>query len=287
MKIGVIANPEKYALSEALNTLHSWALGKKHLLLLQGKLAEKSRENHCFEVLESEEDVVDQSDILISLGGDGTILWTARLIGDRGIPILGINIGRLGFLANTQVSDLIKALDLVSEGNYDLDARNLLQAKTSDGQLFYALNEVLFTRRDTSSMIVIEATAGSTVINRYWADGLLVSTPTGSTAYNLSAGGPILDPQTPVFVLTPISPHTLTTRPVVLSSKRPIRISVPAQENEVLFAVDGASHIITQYPFDIEIQQSDFAMNLIRLPGHDFFETLRNKLMWGRDYREK
>lgn len=289
MKFGIISNPEQYIISEALDSIVEWVERNQTELILanclKGKL-KTGRKNSSITFVETEREVVDKTDFVISLGGDGTMLWTARTVLDSGKPILGINSGRLGFLANTNMSDIFAALEKVRLGQFSLDKRKMIHACLKSGEEFFALNEVLFTKRETVSMIFVEVGTDSSKINKYWADGLLVSTPTGSTAYNLSAGGPILDPSTEVFVITPVSPHTLSARPVVVPASNKIWVKVPEQNKEIMFSVDGRSHTIEQYPFDITIKQSDFTINLIRLDGHDFFETLRNKLLWGRDYRE-
>ena len=289
MKFGIISNPELYTISDALVAIIDWAQ-KNHCEVILARCLEKKLEpkinSEYILFVTSENDVVKQSDYIISLGGDGTMLWTARTVLDLGKPILGINSGRLGFLANTNISDISTALDKVKRGQFALDKRKMIHATLKNGEEFFALNEVLFTKRDTVSMIFVEVGTETSKINKYWADGLLVSTPTGSTAYNLSAGGPIIDPSTDVFVITPVSPHTLSARPVVVPASNKIWVKVPEQNKEIMFSVDGRSHTIEEYPFDISIKQSDFTINLIRLEGHDFFETLRNKLLWGRDYRE-
>ena len=168
---------------------------------------------------------------------------------------------------------------------YQLDKRQLLKATTEDQHHYYALNEFLFSRKDTSTMINLEVEYDGSLINHYWADGLIISSPTGSTAYNLSAGGPIIQPNTPVMVVTPINPHTLTTRPLVLPSNRPLTVRSVGTSEHILFSYDG---IVQPHnsKLDIEIIQSDFSVDLIQLPDQNYFETLRNKLMWGFDKRK-
>ncbi len=219
------------------------------------------------------------------MGGDGTILYTARISKDINKPILGINSGRLGFMANTQNEDLERALDCLLNNDYTLDKRSFLRATDSKGNEYHALNEFLFTRKDSISMVNVTAEYDSSLINTYWADGLIVASPTGSTAYNLASGGPIVAPGTEVFLVTPINPHTLTTRPLVLNSKKPLRITIEKQQSEVQFSYDGQIHEIETFPFEVEILKSDLTFDLVHLPGQDYFETLRNKLMWGMDKR--
>jgi NAD+ kinase len=188
-------------------------------------------------------------------------------------------------MANTQLDELEQALECLLHNNFTLDKRSFLQAEDANGNIFYALNEFLFTRKDSISMVNVMAEYDGSLINTYWADGLIVASPTGSTAYSLASGGPIVAPGTEVFLVTPINPHTLTTRPLVLNSTKPLRIIIEKQESEVLFSYDGEVHEIEQFPFKVDILKSTLTFDLIHLPGQDYFETLRNKLMWGMDKR--
>lgn len=234
---------------------------------------------------ETDEETVQQADIIVVMGGDGTILYTARISKDNPKPVLGVNSGRLGFMTNTQNEDLLEALEQVRTGNYTLDRRHFLKAVDKSGNEFYALNEFLFTRTDTTSMINISAEYNGNPINTYWADGLLVASPTGSTAYNLSSGGPIVAPGSGVIVLTPINPHTLTSRPLVVSAEKGLIIKVEEQPSSILFSFDGVVKEIEKLPFEVEIRTSKIAFPLIQLPGQNYFDTLRKKLMWGQDSR--
>lgn len=289
MKFGLIANPQRYSIVDPLRTIASWMQRSGFELNLHDSLCQfipDPFKANC-QSFTNEADVIASSDLIISLGGDGTMLWTARLVKHTNKPILGVNSGRLGFLANTQIEEVTAALDCVSAQNFSIDERRMIHLMCPDGAEHFALNEILFARRRSAAMISLVAYQQGNLINKFWADGLIVSTPTGSTAYNLSAGGPIVHPSTFSLVLTPISPHTLTARPIVLPATHDIEIEVPRQSNEVLLSVDGRDIDIVKYPFRARLTQSDFSINLIELPGHNFFETLRNKLMWGRDYREK
>lgn len=289
MNLGIIANPEKYSIRESVDRITSWIRKKSHHLLIAEKLNKYCDDQEVVSILSSEENVARSSDILISVGGDGTMLWTSRLARRYQKPIVGINCGRLGFLASHSLSDIESILHLVTEGTPKRDRRYFLEARsrsTDTESPLYALNEFVVTKRDASSLIAVEAHYGQELINRYWADGVLVSTPTGSTAYNLSSGGPIVMPDTNVLVLTPINPHTLTTRPMVLPANQPLTLRVAQQSTELLFSYDSQNIEISEYPFEIEIQQSQSYIDLYTLPDHNFFTTLRNKLMWGKDIRE-
>lgn len=288
MKLAVIANPSKYAIKEPFQQLLRWASGRdievyfhKDLVSLQ----EEKAGSGCHPV-DSELEAIGEARFVIAMGGDGTMLRTARLVNSQGKPILGVNSGRLGFMANTQPDQLVRALEHLLAGDYKLDKRSLLEAIDNNGEHYLALNEILFSKKSSASMVKISAFHNGMFINRYWADGLLVSSPTGSTAYNLSSGGPIVMPQTDVLVLTPINPHTLTTRPLVLPTEQSLRLTVEKQKHEVLFSYDGEIRQIASYPFEVEIQKTSFTIDILELPGQDYFETLRTKLMWGRDFRE-
>ncbi|MDZ7716151.1 MAG: NAD(+)/NADH kinase [Balneolaceae bacterium] len=289
MKLAVIANPKKYSVKEPFVHALDWA-DKHNASLLFGQELNQlyNGEKHPSAIaVESEKEAIDQADIIIAMGGDGTMLYTARLTKSISKPILGVNSGRLGFMAYTQKENLTQALEYLKSGNYRLDKRYMLEAKDSNGNIFHALNEFLFSKKDSTSMVTVSAEYDDMFINNYWADGLIVASPTGSTAYNLSSNGPIVMPNTDVMVLNPINPHTLTTRPLVLPSNKSLKITVEEQEHEVLFSYDGEIYEIQAYPFEVEIKRSNFTIDLIELPGQSYFETLRNKLMWGQDSRKR
>ena len=288
MKFSIIANPGKFEVKDVLRKTISWAERNRVELLISKNLFEEIQleKPGPISFAASDEEAIHSSDYVIVIGGDGTILYTARISTKMDKPILGINSGRLGFMTNTQADDLEVALNLVLEKNYTLDERHFLKATLKDGRIFYALNEFLFTRKDSTSMVNISAIYGESLINTYWADGLIVSSSTGSTAYSLSSGGPIVVPGAGVLLITPVNPHTLTTRPLVLNADTPLIIKVEKQASEILFSYDGVVCEIEGLPFEVEVTKSDLAFNLIQLPGQDYFETLRKKLMWGQDSRK-
>lgn len=288
MNVCIIANPDRYAVEGPFQQVLDWADKEGTRVYFSNRLAKRvNGKNHSSaRIVESEEAAVDESDIIIAIGGDGTILYTARLTRNTRKPILGINSGRLGFLANTQADQILEALDLVREGNYRLDRRYMLEATDTEDRTYHALNEFLFSKSDSTSMVTITAEFDEMLINRYWSDGLIVASPTGSTAYNLSSGGPIVMPNTGVVVVTPINPHTLTTRPLVLPSDKPLRINALEKPNKVLFSYDGKLCESENHPTSLTIRRSNFSIDLIELSGHSYFETLRNKLMWGMDSRD-
>ena len=227
-------------------------------------------------------------DVFISFGGDGTILDALVLIQDSQIPVLGVNFGRLGFLSATTAEEFGEALSQLLNREYELDSRSLLRLTTQDNpfeSFNYALNEVTVLNSYPSKMLSIGVWIDDYFLNNYWGDGLIVATPTGSTAYNMSCGGNILTPASKNFIITPIAPHNLSIRSLVISEESKIRIRV--QENRYdsyTIGLDSRTRKITQ-PVDIFIEKEKFNFNLIQLKGKVFFQTLRNKLLWGLDKR--
>lgn len=288
MKLAVVANPQKYSVKGPFVDILSWADDHEVSIAFCSGLQElyRGEEHPSAIVTDSEEEAIDLADIIVAVGGDGTMLYTARLMKNIQKPILGVNSGRLGFMAYTQKDNIPHALTSLKQGNYRIDKRYLLEAEDSNGTLYHALNEFLFAKKDSTSMVKIGAEYDEMFINDYWADGLIVASPTGSTAYNLSSSGPIVMPNTNVMVLTPINPHTLTTRPLVLSSGKSLKIIVEKQDHEVLFSYDGVIKEIQSYPFEVGIKRSNFTIDMIELPNQSYFDTLRHKLMWGMDSRQ-
>ena len=227
------------------------------------------------------------ADFLITIGGDGTILDAATIVGNSGLPILGINTGRLGFLANVAKEEVNKAIDNLIAGQFQVDERNTIMVQTSiDDQPIpnFALNEVSVSRKGTTSMITVHAFINDEYLNSYWADGLIVATPTGSTGYSLSSGGPIMMPGSQNFVITPIAPHNLNVRPFVIPNSYKIRLKIEGRENDFLASLD--SRIYT-FANDVELflQKSETIIRLVQTEIQDFPTTLRNKLLWGLDRR--
>lgn len=227
--------------------------------------------------------LADGCDLVLSFGGDGTLLNTAAEIGDRGTPILGVNIGRLGFLAHIEVAQLAGAIPRIAAGYYVIEPRMVLDAEAQGVDLprRWALNEVVIQREGEASLIAIEVTVDGTVVNTYWADGLIIATPTGSTAYSLAVGGPIVYPGSGTILLTPIAPHTLTVRPMVLPDRVRIEARVVDHDGPFVITVDGRSARLERNGTTLSIRKAHHTVNIVRLPEQDFFSTLRAKLMWG------
>lgn len=226
-------------------------------------------------------------DVAISVGGDGTFLGTAALIGASGVPILGINTGRLGFLADVSPEKINESLDALCQGDYVTEARKVLtvmkDGKRSDFSP-YALNEVAVLKHDNSSLIQIDTYVNGNLLTNYLADGLIVATPTGSTGYSLSVGGPVLVPQSGTFCIAPIAPHSLAVRPVVVRDDVEIRLEVHSRTNNFLLACDGRSESLPHSTI-ITVKRAPHTVNVIKIEHKHFFETLRDKMMWGADQR--
>jgi NAD+ kinase len=226
-------------------------------------------------------------DLTISIGGDGTFLKSVAFIRDSGVPILGINTGRLGFLSNISKDQISNTLEQVKEKKYDFQKRSLLRVHIAEnlfGDDNFALNEVTFHKKDTASMITVHASLDNKYLNSYWADGLIVATPTGSTAYNLSCGGPIITPGCQVHILTPIAPHNLNVRPMVVPDHLPIKLSIEGRDRKYLISLDGNSKNIRQGE-EVLITKAEFMINVIKFEDNNFLDTIRNKMMWGIDKR--
>lgn len=228
-------------------------------------------------------------DLLISIGGDGTILRTTTLVRDLDIPIVGINTGRLGFLATIQNENIISAIDDILSGNYKISERSLLSIKTSPEQddlkeLDFALNEIAVSRKNTTSMITVETSLNGEYLTSYWSDGLIIATPTGSTGYSLSCGGPVITPDTNSFVLTPIAPHNLSARPLIITDSTEIQIKVSGREDTFLISLDSRIATIDNNTV-ITIKKAPFKIKMIELLNESFLDTLRKKLLWGEDRR--
>ena len=230
---------------------------------------------------------LENFDFVISIGGDGTLLETITHVGKSETPILGVNTGRLGFLATTNKDLIFEALECIENNKFDIDSRMLLKIESSDSifdELNYCLNEVTVLKQDTSSMITVHSYINDEFLNSYWADGLIIATPTGSTGYSLSCGGPVVMPHSNNLIITPVSPHNLNVRPLVVSDSSTISLEVESRSNYFMVSLDSRSSIIRS-GLKFEIRKEDFAAKLINFDGYSFVNTLRKKLNWGLDVR--
>jgi NAD+ kinase len=240
-----------------------------------------------YDILKDHNFIRESIDVFLTLGGDGTLLDMVTLICDSGIPVIGINFGRLGFLASVNKNDIAAAIYAVVNKEFTLDSRELLNIE-SETKIFggnnFALNDITFHKRDDSAMITIHALLNGEFLNSYWGDGIIISTSTGSTAYSLSCGGPIIFPQSNSIVVTPISPHNLNVRPIVLPDSSTLTFEVECRSSNYLVSCDSRTAIIDK-TMKFHIRKAGFQLNLIRLSNESYLSTLRNKLLWGLDAR--
>lgn len=243
--------------------------------------------NVPYKVLESTDKIKGFIDLFLTLGGDGTLLDMVNVIADSGVPVIGINFGRLGFLASINKSDIAAAIQAVVNKDYTLDTRTLLSIE-SDLNVFpdgnFALNDITIHKRDDSAMITMHVFLDGEFLNSYWGDGIIIATATGSTAYSLSCGGPIIFPQSNGIVLTPVSPHNLNVRPIVLPDTSVLSFEVESRSNKFLLSCDSRTAVINK-PSRFHVRKAGFGLNLIRLNNESYLSTLRNKLLWGLDAR--
>ena len=229
------------------------------------------------------EKLSNEYDFVISIGGDGTILRSANEIGELSIPIIGLNKGRLGFLANSPIEIIDSIIEKITNSNYRISERTIIQVEF-EGKTKNALNEISISRKNTTSLITIDTKLNDQYLNTYWADGLIISTPTGSTGYSLSCGGPIIMPDSKNLVLTPIAPHNLNARPLVISDNKQIEISINGRENEYIVSADSQIFSVN-IDSKINISKAPYFLKMVEFEEDSYINTLREKLMWGKDRR--
>ena len=259
---------------------------ESHFLMM---LNERKIVENKYKTFTSHTELDSSFDMLISIGGDGTILRAATLVRDSGVPILGINVGRLGFLATVQKENIAAFLQLVIDKKYTISKRTLLSLSCSSPnksieEMNFAMNEITVSRKDTTSMITIDTYLNGEYLNSYWADGLIISTPTGSTGYSLSCGGPILTPDVKSLVITPLAPHNLNARPLVVPDETEIRLKVTGREANYLVSLDSRVTSVKNESI-LTLKKTPFEINMVEIQGETFLKTLRNKLLWGEDKR--
>jgi NAD+ kinase len=235
-----------------------------------------------------QKDNLAKTDFFISVGGDGTLLESVTYVGKSGVPILGINTGRMGFLATTHRNDVGLAIEDLITGKFQIDERSLLRLYSDQKDLFddlpFALNDLTIMKKDSSSMITVHVHVDGELLNSYWADGIVIATPTGSTGYNLSCGGPLVYPKSNTFVITPVSPHNLTARPIVVSDSSEITFAIEGRSKKYLLSLDSRYESVDGN-VKLKVKKEKFTIKLVLLPGYHYFKTLRQKLNWGLDVR--
>jgi len=282
---GIWANTDKPAFWNVLPDIISWAKNNSIDLFITTRI-ESQLKDHDFDyqLIESADDFV-KLDFILTLGGDGTIFSLARAVGDRGTPILGIHLGELGFLAEVVLEDMFTRLDEVVAGDYNIQKRIVIKCIVNNGtepQTFYALNDIVVDRGKSHRLLNCELLANDDFVAKYKADGLIVATPTGSTAYSLASGGPIVIPTFGSMVVTPICPHTLTLRPIVFPDDQILEISFPEDgEKDMALAVDGQVNEYLESTAKVVIQKAPYKINMVNFTDSNYFNTLRTKLGWG------
>ena len=250
-------------------------------------IREKIKFTSIISFFKDEKVLLKRPNFFCSIGGDGTMLKTITLVGASEVPIIGINTGRLGFLSGISIQDIEPAIDKIFAGDFDLDKRSLVRLESVNNPYLrsnFALNEITIHKNDNTTMMTIHAWVNGEFLNAYWADGLIISTPTGSTAYSLSCGGPLVMPDSANFIITPISPHNLNVRPIIISDKDVVTLKVEARNKNFLVTLDSRQEVFDADE-ELTILREKFEINLVRLKGNDFMSTLRQKLMWGIDKR--
>jgi len=282
---GIWANTDKPSFWKVLPDIVSWAKNKSIDLFITTRIESQLKDNDLdYQLIESADDFV-KLDFILTLGGDGTILSLARAVGDRGTPILGIHLGELGFLAEVVLEDMFTRLDEVVAGDYNIQKRMVIKCIVNNGsepQAFYALNDIVVDRGKSHRLLNCELLANDDFVAKYNADGLIVATPTGSTAYSLASGGPIVMPTFGSMVVTPICPHTLTLRPIVFPDDQILQISFPEDgEKNMALAVDGQVNEYLESTAKVVIQKAPYKINMVNFTDSNYFNTLRTKLGWG------
>ena len=293
MKIAIYGQFYQNSTEPIIRDIFQFFTQKKVEMVVERDFLELLNEKHIvhesFATFQSHTDLDASFDMLLSIGGDGTILRAITLVRDSGIPVLGINAGRLGFLASVQKENITDFLQLVIDKKYRISKRSLLSLSCNPpnaaiDSLNFAMNEISVSRKDTTSMITIETHLNDEYLNSYWADGLIIATPTGSTGYSMSCGGPILTPEVTSLVITPIAPHNLNARPLVSPDNTKIKLKVSGREDNYLVSLDSRIASVPNAA-ELTIEKTNFQINMVEIPHETFLKTLRNKLMWGEDKR--
>lgn len=268
----IISSLRKASLEFEINFLSYQILKKNKSIIIEEKIKTYTKIDETF-------------DFVLAIGGDGTILESAKLIGKMSTPIIGLNKGRLGFLANSNTDDINQILSNIKLSKFQISERTIIKGIVN-GIEYNALNEISVSRKNTTSLITIETKLNQQFLNTYWADGLIVSTPTGSTGYSLSCGGPIIMPESKNLVLTPIAPHNLNARPLVIPDDKEISISIESREDQYFISID--SEIISaSVNSEIVISKANQKLNVVEFDDNSFIKSLKDKLMWGKDKRTK
>ena len=291
MKFGILGNLEKSQLLPVVTELLKSLKRKKVECYVFDELADRINRQGRDTLVDGKhsrplKQLPECSDVLIAFGGDGTMLAAARLVGERGTPILGVNLGKLGFLAEVSVGDLHKSIEEILQGRYSIEDRMVLEASVLGTSIrLCGLNDIVIDKTGSARIINLKTFVDEESLITYAADGIIIATPTGSTAYSLASGGPIVVPDSRAITLTPISPHTLTARPVILPDTSTIRVEVDARAKAVHITADGQFEEDLTPPVTVKIRKGDYTVRLVKPTDRSYYDILRAKLMWGRDVR--
>ena len=284
MKIGIFANIQKPKVREILCPFLDWLIDRHIDIVLSKQLIEKLELDDKNVSIVKQASLPQKSDLIVAMGGDGTMLAAARLVGRSGKPLMGVNLGGLGFLTEASVEDFYPKMEKIIAGDYKIDKRMVLTTRVSAdlprGE-YFAMNDVVLDRGGSPRVIRVDVTIDGEYFNTYIADGIIISTPTGSTAYSLSAWGPIVVPSLESIILNPICPHALTVRPTVIPASSKVILKVEFNDSDALLSVDGQENIRVASGTTLEVEKGDFYINLVMFREHSFFDLLRQKLQWG------
>jgi NAD+ kinase len=289
MKIAIFSHEINQDVKNVLKSIFIHKDAQKCNFFVHNNLSQCKINANNFSFFKNYDDLDKSFDLFISIGGDGTFLRSIEFVRNLNLPIIGVNTGRLGFLASTKKENLEKSLTKIFKKKFNIEKRSILKVSSENNcipvnSFPYALNEISVVRKDTTSMINVKTSLDGTYVNSYWSDGLIVSTPTGSTGYSLSCGGPVISPSSNSFVLTPISPHNLNARPLVISDSTKIEISVSGREEFHLLSIDAKIFTIKNET-KIFVEKSNFDIQVASINNYNFYKTLKDKLLWGKDKR--
>lgn len=293
MRFGVFGNIRKPAIAEVTENLIGYLTMKKIPFVVHEKLGKWFNLSGSGLLIDEsmmveESELPDKCDILVTLGGDGTMLSASRIVGRKGLPILGVNLGKLGFLAEVSIDDMNDCIDDIARGNFIVEERLAIEGKAlSDKESYFALNDIVIDRGSSSRVIEIQTHVDKDYLATYVADGLIISTPTGSTAYSLATGGPIVVPGSAVLTISPISPHTLSARPVIIPAEREITIKILSGMQPVHMTIDGQEEKFYDTPVEFSIKKSQQPVKLVKQNINTYFDLLRTKLNWAKDVRKE
>ena len=289
MKIAIFSQEINHDVKNVLQSILIHKDAQNCNFFVHNNLSQCKINANNFSFFKNYDDLDKSFDLFISIGGDGTFLRSIEFVRNLNLPIIGVNTGRLGFLACTKKENLEKSLTKIFKKKFNIEKRSILKVSSENkcipvNSFPYALNEISVVRKDTTSMINVKTSLDGTYVNSYWSDGLIVSTPTGSTGYSLSCGGPVISPSSNSFVLTPISPHNLNARPLVISDSTKIEISVSGREEFHLLSIDAKIFTIKNET-KIFVEKSNFDIQVASINNYNFYKTLKDKLLWGKDKR--